>query len=78
MEIEIRVEIKLETKRVNDALQFEITNPFDADMQPAEGSGFGLNGLRRRLYLLYARNDLLTTTIENNRFTVQLTLPEKI
>ena len=73
-----RVEIKLETKRVNDALLFEITNPFDADMQPAEGSGFGLNGLRRRLYLLYARNDLLTTTIENNRFTVQLTLPEKI
>ncbi len=73
-----RVEIKLETKRINDALQFKITNPFDADMQPAEGSGFGLNGLRRRLYLLYARNDLLKTTIENNRFTVQLTLPEKL
>lgn len=72
------VVINMKTERVNDSLQIEITNPFDADMQPAEGSGFGLNGLRRRLYLLYARNDLLKTTIENNRFTVQLTLPEKV
>lgn len=72
------VVIHLKTKRVNDLLQIEITNPFDADMQPAEGSGFGLEGLRRRLYLLYARNDLLKTSAENNLFTVQLTLPEKI
>jgi two-component system, LytTR family, sensor kinase len=72
------VVISMKTKRVNDSLQIEIMNPFDTDMQPAEGSGFGLNGLRRRLYLLYSRNDLLKTTIENNQFTVQLTLPEKI
>jgi two-component system, LytTR family, sensor kinase len=72
------VVISMKTKRVNDSLQIEIVNPFDADMQPAEGSGFGLNGLKRRLYLLYTRNDLLKTTIENNQFTVQLTLPEKI
>ena len=70
--------IVLTIERVNDALQIEITNPFDKDMQPAEGSGFGLNGLRRRLYLLYARNDLLKTTMENNHFTVQLTLPERV
>lgn len=72
------VVISMKTQRVNDSLQIEIVNPFDADMQPAEGSGFGLNGLKRRLYLLYSRNDLLKTTIENNQFTVQLTLPEKI
>ena len=72
------VEIKLFTRRYNESIQIEISNPFDADMQPSEGSGFGLNGLKRRLYLLYARNDLLTTSIENNHFTVRLTLPEKI
>ncbi len=72
------VVISMKTQRLNDSLQIEIVNPFDVDMQPAEGSGFGLNGLRRRLYLLYSRNDLLKTTIENNQFTVQLTLPEKI
>ncbi len=73
-----KVVIEMSTQRVGDTLMIKITNPFDRDMQPAEGSGFGLNGLRRRLYLLYARNDLLTTTIENNLFTVQLILPEKV
>ncbi len=73
-----KVLITMSTRREGDSLLIEISNPFDADMQPAEGSGFGLNGLRRRLYLLYTRNDLLKTTAENNRFTVQLTLPEKL
>lgn len=73
-----QVTIRLKTERLNEGLQISITNPFDTDMQPPEGSGFGLAGLQRRLYLIYARNDLLKTTIENNHFTVQLTLPEKI
>jgi two-component system, LytTR family, sensor kinase len=72
-----QVVIDLSTKREGDSLLIEISNPFDEDMQPAEGSGFGLSGLRRRLYLLYARNDLLTTKIEDNKFTVRLILPEK-
>jgi len=72
-----QVVINLSTKREGDILLVEISNPFDEDMQPAEGSGFGLSGLRRRLYLLYARNDLLTTQIENNKFIVRLILPEK-
>jgi two-component system, LytTR family, sensor kinase len=72
-----QVVINLSTQRNGDSLLIEISNPFDEDMQPAEGSGFGLSGLRRRLYLLYARNDLLTTRNENNKFIVQLMLPEK-
>ncbi|MEK6783742.1 MAG: histidine kinase [Bacteroidota bacterium] len=72
------VVIRMRTLRVNDTLQITITNPFDSDMQPSEGSGFGLNGLRRRLYLIYTRNDLLKTTVQNNQFTVELTLPEKV
>ncbi len=72
-----QVVINLSTQREGDILLIEISNPFDEDMQPAEGSGFGLSGLRRRLYLLYARNDLLTTRIEDNKFIVRLILPEK-
>lgn len=72
-----QVVINLSTRREGDILLVEIINPFDEDMQPAEGSGFGLSGLRRRLYLLYARNDLLTTHIEDNKFIVRLILPEK-
>lgn len=72
------VVISMSTTRVNDSLQIVISNPFDKDMQPAEGSGFGLNGLKRRLYLLYTRNDLLQTSIQDNHFTVTLTLPERL
>lgn len=70
--------IKIKISRTENSLQLEITNPFDQDMLPPSGSGFGLNGLRRRLYLLYAQNDLLNTSINANQFTVQLTLPEKL
>jgi LytS/YehU family sensor histidine kinase len=72
-----QVIIHLSTQREGDTLLMEISNPFDVDMQPAEGSGFGLSGLRRRLYLLYARNDLLTTRIDDSKFIVRLILPEK-
>jgi len=72
-----QVVIDISTKREGDSLLIEISNPFDEDMQPAEGSGFGLTGLRRRLYLLYARNDLLITQVEQNKFLVRLILPEK-
>jgi two-component system LytT family sensor kinase len=39
--------------------KFEITNPFDPASAAPKGTGFGLTGVARRLYLLYARNDLL-------------------
>ncbi len=39
--------------------KFEISNPFDRDSVAPKGTGFGLSGVSRRLYLLYARNDLL-------------------
>lgn len=64
------------TARVNDSqLEIEITNPFDSDMQPSTGSGFGLTGLKRRLYLIYARNDLIQTHALDNKFTVNVKLP---
>jgi hypothetical protein len=62
---------------VNDGmLQLNISNPFDHESQPPKGSGFGLSGIKRRLYLLYARNDLLETQINENLFTVKLKIPK--
>jgi two-component system, LytTR family, sensor kinase len=69
--ISITIDVYLE----DNSLIIRITNPFDAEMQPKQGSGFGLSGLRRRLYLLYARNDLLSTSIIDNIFTVSLKIP---
>jgi len=72
-----KISIELTAKMNNNQLEIEISNPFDSDMQPASGSGFGLTGLQRRLYLIYARNDLVKTNIKTNTFTVNLTLPAK-
>jgi two-component system LytT family sensor kinase len=64
--------------RVNDqVLQLQITNPFDTDVQASSGNGFGLSGLTRRLYLLFARNDLLITNTNENKFTVTLKIPSR-
>ncbi|MDX5321907.1 MAG: histidine kinase [Bacteroidota bacterium] len=56
-------------------LKIEISNPFDATSVQAEGTGFGLNAVKRRLYLLFARNDLLKTRIENDIFIAQIKFP---
>ncbi len=69
------ISIELNALVKENLLEIEITNPFDSDMQPATGSGFGLTGLQRRLYLIYARNDLIQTRSIENKFTVTLKLP---
>ena len=67
--------IEIDGKIIDGLLFLRVSNPFDSDMQPPEGSGFGLKGLRRRLYLLFARNDLLETYVAENKFTVILKIP---
>lgn len=61
----------------NDLLKLIVTNPYEKDMQPPQGSGFGLSGLKRRLYLLFARNDLLEVSNTENIFTVVLKIPNR-
>jgi len=62
--------------RVNDNyLVITVLNPFDPDMQVPEGTGFGLNSVRRRLYLLFARNDLVEINKEKNSFVVNIRIP---
>lgn len=53
------VTIKLEAFEKDNVLTFKISNPFDTTNVTPKGTGFGLSSIRRRLYLLYARNDLL-------------------
>jgi sensor histidine kinase YesM len=57
-------------------LTITITNPFDPNMQPPRGTGFGLEGVNRRLYLLFARTDLLETHKDNQNFTTILKIPQ--
>ncbi|HEX5172475.1 MAG TPA: histidine kinase [Cyclobacteriaceae bacterium] len=71
-----KVTIKLDGVVTEGLLQLNISNPFDEESQPPKGSGFGLNGIKRRLYLLYARNDLLETVVNENLFKVKLKIPK--
>lgn len=68
----IDVNISLEAKMLSIA----ITNPYEPNHKPPSGTGFGLEGIARRLYLLYARNDLLTIKKDGTLFTTTLKIPQ--
>jgi two-component system LytT family sensor kinase len=71
------VTITIDTKSINGNLILTIQNPFDPQTsQSRSGTGFGLSSIQRRLYLLYARKDLIETKAENNLFTTTVTIPQ--
>lgn len=57
-------------------LVITVTNPYDPQTKPGKGTGFGLESIQRRLYLLYARTDLLETQKDNETFTTILKIPQ--
>lgn len=69
------VSILLRARVTDKHLVIAVMNPFDADMQMPEGTGFGLNSVKRRLYLLFARNDLVEINKENDAFVVVIKIP---
>lgn len=73
-----QVTITIDIEMSNGTLTFIIKNPCGTDVNTApKGTGFGLAGVQRRLYLLYARADLLHTQKENDTFTTILKIPQE-
>ncbi len=72
-----KVDITIHISLADQMLELSITNPYDPDVQPPRGTGFGLTGIQRRLYLLYARNDLLETRKDEQYFTTILKIPQQ-
>lgn len=72
------VDILLETEIKDHLLIIRITNPFDPETRNAsKGTGFGLQSIRKKLYLLYKRDNLLKTTTENNNtFIAEMHIPQ--
>jgi two-component system LytT family sensor kinase len=61
----------------NNYLELIVQNPFDPKTsRPRQGTGFGLSGVQRRLYLLFARNDLMETHANDNIFTTIIKIPQ--
>lgn len=57
-------------------LQIQVRNPFEAESSAQGGTGFGLPSIKRRLYLIYGRTDLLEIRSENDHFIAQLSIPQ--
>lgn len=72
-----KVTITIDANLREQLLEIRVTNPYNEDAQATKGNGFGLTGLRRRLYLLFARNDLLKIEENDNIYTVILKIPHK-
>ena len=66
------------SKKENDLI-LRVENPFDPETSsPKQGTGFGLSSVQRRLYLLFARNDLLTTEAKENIFITTVKIPQSL
>lgn len=61
----------------NDYLLIEVINPFDKDTGQPKGESFGLQAIKRRLYLLYGRNDLLEIQQSEGKFKATLKIPQQ-
>jgi sensor histidine kinase YesM len=71
-------EVYIDIKFIKEGqyLKTVISNPFDPDSTPTKGAGFGLEVVKRRLFLLFGRNDLIQTNQSYDIFTVNLKIPQ--
>lgn len=68
--------IDINFQKRNDLLRIQIKNPYDEEtFESLKGTGFGLSSIKKQLYLLYGRTDLLTTERLNNTFTSTIYIP---
>jgi two-component system LytT family sensor kinase len=70
------VQISIQAESIDNKLHIEVNNPCNNDMPASNGTGFGLSSIRRRLFLLYNRSDLLKTSKENSMFTCKIIIPQ--
>lgn len=71
--------IRLQSTKEDNTLVIKVQNPFDPETSsPKQGTGFGLKSVQRRLYLLFARADLVSTEAHDNIFTTIVRIPAGI
>ncbi|HYM94484.1 MAG TPA: histidine kinase [Chitinophagaceae bacterium] len=62
----------------DNSLILKVQNPFDPETSATnQGTGFGLQSVQRRLYLLFGRSDLLVTDSKGNIFTTVVKIPQR-
>lgn len=69
--------IQIHCSKEANELIVSVSNPHDPESTiPIRGTGFGLSSINRRLYLLFARNDLLITEKKDTIFTTIIKVPQ--
>src|SRR5690606_9663118 len=64
-----KVTISVACSCTDHMLEIQIENPYDSQSnKPRRGTGFGLRGIQRRLFLLFGRTDLLETKATTHIF----------
>lgn len=71
------VPISIEAISDDKYLKVIVKNPFDPETSvPLKGTGFGLDSVKRRLFLLFARADLVETGIDGQIFITKIKIPQ--
>jgi two-component system LytT family sensor kinase len=71
------VTVSIRAEMEDNYLTVMVQNPYDPKTaRPRTGTGFGLRGVQRRLYLLFARTDLVETYADDNIFTTIIKVPQ--
>lgn len=61
----------------HNRLKVTVTNPYDPAIKTDTGTGFGLSAIRRRLYLLFADNNLIETASTPDKiFITTISIPQ--
>jgi LytS/YehU family sensor histidine kinase len=72
------VTIYVKAEITDRLLIIRVSNPFDAATNATNrGTGFGLASVQRRLFLLFARNDLLQTATKDAQFLTTIKIPQR-
>ncbi|MEJ7589090.1 MAG: histidine kinase [Ferruginibacter sp.] len=72
------VAIFISAVKLNEMLEVTVQNPFDESTSaPVKGTGFGLASIKRRLFLLFGRYDLLQIKKESQQFISIISIPQQ-
>lgn len=71
-----QVTIRIDLVLSEHMLYITIENPFDTGSQAPHGTGFGLEGIARRLAIIYARTDLLELKKNGTIFSTMVKIPQ--
>lgn len=72
-----KVTIRLKCETHDEMLHILISNNFDSEAMPLKGEGIGLGNVKKRLSLVFGRNDLLEIDQKENEFSVTMKIPLK-